>query len=181
MAGTGSGRDPGSPEFRELLDGVTPLEDRDKLRPAPVALRRRKRREPAVGGVVFEIDRLGERVEGCAPGIDRAWLRRLRNREIPPEMRIDLHSMTSAGARRSVHEALARAAADGIRCVLVIHGRGRRSENEPVLKESLLDWLAEPPVAASVMAFASASGGDGGVGATYVLLRREPLAVSSPE
>ena len=178
MAGTGSGRDPESPEFREALDGVTPIEDRDKLRPAPVALRRRRRREPDAGGVVFEIDRLGERVEGCAPGIDRAWLRRLRNREIPPETRLDLHGMTAVAARRSVHEALARAAAGGVRCVLVIHGRGRRSESEPVLKEALLDWLAEPPVGASVMAFASASGGDGGVGATYVLLRREPSAVS---
>jgi DNA-nicking Smr family endonuclease len=67
---------------------------------------------------------------------------------------------------RSVH-------AEGGRCVLVIHGRGRHSEGEPVLKEALLEWLAEPPVASLVMAFASASGGDGGVGATYVLLRSE--------
>ena len=55
----------------------------------------------------------------------------------------------------------------------MVHGRGRHSDAEPVLKEALLDWLAEPPLHQMVMAFASAAGGDGGVGATYVLLRRE--------
>ena len=33
-------------------------------------------------------------------------------------------------------------------------------------------WLAEPPLGAWVMAFASATPADGGTGATYVLLRR---------
>jgi DNA-nicking Smr family endonuclease len=40
-----------------------------------------------------------------------------------------------------------------------------------VLKEALFEWLQQPPLASVVMAFASAQGGDGGVGATYVLLR----------
>ena len=62
---------------------------------------------------------------------------------------------------------------EGGRCVLVIHGRGRHSEAAPVLKEALLGWLAEPPVGSLVLAFSSARGGDGGVGATYVLLRRD--------
>jgi DNA-nicking Smr family endonuclease len=72
-----------------------------------------------------------------------------------------------------LHETLARVHAEGGRCVLVIHGRGRHSETEPILKEALLDWLAEPPVGSLVLAFSSALGRDGGVGATYVLLRRE--------
>ncbi len=59
------------------------------------------------------------------------------------------------------------------RCLLVIHGRGRNSEDGPVLKDRLFEWLAEAPVGPQVMAFCSATGGDGGVGATYVLLRRE--------
>jgi DNA-nicking Smr family endonuclease len=43
---------------------------------------------------------------------------------------------------------------------------------EPVLKEALLEWLAEPPIGPKVLAFTSARGRDGGVGATYVLVRR---------
>jgi DNA-nicking Smr family endonuclease len=71
-----------------------------------------------------------------------------------------------------VHEAIQRTFAQGKRCVLVVHGRGRSSESEPVLKEALLEWLAEPPASERVLAFTSARGRDGGVGATYVLLRR---------
>jgi DNA-nicking Smr family endonuclease len=159
-------------EFEKAMSDTAPLEGRDKVRPAPKTLRRRRRREDAEG-VQFQIDRLGERHEGSAPGTDRALLRRLRNGEIPRDARIDLHGLAAAAARARVHETLTRVHAEGGRCVLVIHGRGRHSETEPTLKEALLGWLAEPPVGPLVLAFSSALGGDGGVGATYVLLRRE--------
>ena len=171
MSGGGESRD--RTEFERAVEGATPLPDRDKLVERPKTLRRRRAREDAPGTVAFEIDRLGERVEGIAPGGDRSLLRRLRSREYPPDVRIDLHGFDVASARRRVHEALAAAHAEGDRCVLVIHGRGRGSEAGPVLKEALLDWIAEPAVAPLVLAFATAAPGDGGVGATYVLLRRE--------
>jgi DNA-nicking Smr family endonuclease len=170
MPGGGGSRD--RSEFERAVEGATPIPDRDKLAEPPKTLRRRRAREDAAG-VAFEIDRLGERVEGIAPGGDRSLLRRLRSREYPPDVRIDLHGFDAASARRRVHEALAAARAEGDRCVLVIHGRGRGSEAGPVLKEALLDWIAEPGVAPLVLAFATAAPGDGGVGATYVLLRRE--------
>ena len=53
----------------------------------------------------------------------------------------------------------------------MIHGKGNRSEAGPVLKDALPVWLGEPALAPFVQAFASATGGDGGVGATYVLLK----------
>ena len=40
-----------------------------------------------------------------------------------------------------------------------------------MLKDALPVWLAEPALAGHVQAFASAIGRDGGVGATYVLVR----------
>jgi DNA-nicking Smr family endonuclease len=40
-----------------------------------------------------------------------------------------------------------------------------------VLKESLIEWLSDPAVFSRIRAFSSATGGHGGVGATYVLLR----------
>jgi DNA-nicking Smr family endonuclease len=158
-------------EFQKAVGDAAPLEGRDQVRPPPKTLRRRRRVDGETAG--FEVDRLGERVEGIAPGIDRDLLRRLRNREFPPDARVDLHGLDVASARRRVRESVGRAHGDGERCVLVIHGRGRHSESEPILKEALLDWLAEAPLASQVMAFCSATGGDGGVGATYLLLRRE--------
>jgi DNA-nicking Smr family endonuclease len=173
----GTGRDASDSgeegSFREAVGEVKPLEDSEKLaRPAPRALRRRRRRDPG-DSVVFEVDRLGERIEGRPSDSDPGILRKLRNAEFATDARLDLHGLDLATARRRVRETLLTLREEGGRCALVVHGRGRHSEAGPVLKEALLDWLAEPPVGPLVLAFATASPGDGGVGATYVLLRRE--------
>ena len=76
-------------EFEKAMSDTRPLEDRDKVAPRPKTLRRRKRRDDEVGGG-FEIDRLGERHEGLAPGVDRRTLLKLRNGEFKPDERIDL-------------------------------------------------------------------------------------------
>ena len=120
----------------------------------------------------FEVTRSGERSEGLAAGIDRAHLARLRRGEQRVERRIDLHGMTAAEARRELTAELRAAFADGVRCVLVVHGRGLHSEGGAVLKGGVVDWLIAAPLASFVLAFASAQPRDGGPGASYVLLRR---------
>jgi DNA-nicking Smr family endonuclease len=120
----------------------------------------------------FEVMRSGERSEGLARGIDQAHLVRLRRGEQRFERRIDLHGRTAAEARRELTAELRAAFADGVRCVLVVHGRGLHSEGGPVLKSGVVDWLVAAPLASLVMAFASAQPRDGGPGASYVLLRR---------
>ena len=125
---------------------------------------------PEGGG--FELIRHGERVEGLAQGIDRQHLLRLRRGEWRVERRVDLHGLTAPEARRELVSELQDAVAEGVRCVLVIHGRGLHSESGPVLRDGVLAWLTTPPLAARVMAFASALPRDGGPGASYVLLRR---------
>ena len=123
----------------------------------------------------FELARLGERVEGLAQGIDRQHLLRLRRGEWRVELCIDLHGLTKPEARRELASELHDAVLAGVRCVLVIHGRGLHSESGPVLQGGVLAWLTAPPLAARVMAFASALPRDGGPGASYVLLRRTRL------
>jgi DNA-nicking Smr family endonuclease len=126
------------------------------------------------GGVRrFEVVRTGERVEGIAAGIDRKLLQRLKRGEPEPVRRIDLHHLKRQEARPLVERELRAAFAAGERCVLFVHGRGLRSEDGPVLKEALLEWLQAAPLSERVMAFASARPEDGGVGALYVLLRRQ--------
>jgi DNA-nicking Smr family endonuclease len=159
--------------FSEAMKGVKPLAGRDNVKPppqprAPAAVRA----APPEAPVQFEVTHTGERMEGRAPGIDRKHLRRLRSGAVPVDVRVDLHGLRGAGAREAVREALNAAFEAEQRCALVIHGRGRRSEGDPVLKRALPGWLAEPPLGAQVMAFASATPKDGGAGATYVLLRR---------
>ena len=95
-------------ELKAAMADVKALENRDKLKAPPKTLRRRKRRvsSGAEDDICFEIERLGEKVEGIAPGIDRALLRRLRSGEIRRDARIDLHGCDVVGARRKVHEAI---------------------------------------------------------------------------
>ena len=120
----------------------------------------------------FSIDeRAGGAVDGWASGFDRRRLRELRRGEIEPDGEVDLHGLTSADARRALRAALSDAIAAGARCVLVVHGRGSRSEAGPVLRDALPGWLAEAPHGAHVLAFAAADDRRGG--ATYVLLRRD--------
>lgn len=120
----------------------------------------------------FRLERHGARTEGWAEGIDRRHLRRLRRGEVPIEWELDLHGLIRPAAEAEVQRTLARAYEEGVRCVLVIHGRGRGSEEAGVLREGLPGWLTRPPTAALVMAFTNALPRDGGEGATYVLLRR---------
>src|SRR5262245_15067971 len=172
MGGKQPGGDGGA-EWTATVGDATPIEGREEIQPppAPKTVRRRKGGAPAEGDL-FAIQRIGEQVEGKASGADDALLRKLRNGEFPADVRVDLHGLYAPAARRAVHEAIGRLWAQGKRCALVVHGRGRHSEAEPVLKDALLEWLAEPPVGERVLAFTSARGRDGGVGATYVLLRR---------
>ena len=159
--------------WQATVEDATPIAGPETRVPpaAPKTVRRRKNAVPGEEGV-FAIQRIGEQVEGKASGADDALLRKLRNGEFPPDARVDLHGLPAAAARRAVQETIQRVIAQSKRCVLVVHGRGRHSEGEPVLKEAFLDWLAEPPIGPRVLAFTSARGRDGGVGATYVLLRR---------
>jgi DNA-nicking Smr family endonuclease len=120
----------------------------------------------------FAVERLGERAEGLAAGIDRKHLVRLRRGEVPVDLRVDLHGLLAKEARRRLAAEVERAQAAGLRCVLVVHGRGLHSEGPAVLREGVAEWLSAAPLAGRVMAFASARPEHGGSGATYVLLRR---------
>jgi len=120
----------------------------------------------------FEVRRVGERHWGLAPGIDRKHLRRLQRDQVEIDGEVDLHGLTAAEARPALREAIQEAYAEGMRCLLVIHGRGRGSPGDPVLRSALAGWLTAPPTGRLVMAFASAGTGDRGAGATTVLLRR---------
>jgi DNA-nicking Smr family endonuclease len=121
---------------------------------------------------VFTVTREGERVAGLAAGVDRRHLQRLRGGEIEPDRDLDLHGLAEREAREDVTFELRDAYAEGDRCVRIVHGRGLRSPGGPVLKDAVLEWLQEPPLAALVLAFASAPPGWGGAGALCVLLRR---------
>ncbi len=85
-----------------------------------------------------------------------------------PEATADLHGLSADAAKRKLGRFLDQSVAARRRCVLLIHGRGLHSDNTPVLKERVIDWLARSRV--SVRGFCTARPSDGGAGALYVLL-----------
>lgn len=85
---------------------------------------------------------------------------------------IDLHGFTEAEAEAALVEFLETARLkEGLSCVKVIHGRGLRSPGEPVLK-LMVGRLLKGSLSKHVRAYATAPARDGGLGATYVLLKR---------
>jgi DNA-nicking Smr family endonuclease len=126
------------------------------------------------------------------PGLDRRSAERLKRGQLAIEARLDLHGRTQAEAHRALNRFLARAQAEGRRCVLVITGKGLRRPAQPgepleegmagaaagdiasgVLKAAVPRWLNEPENRARLLAFTPAQPRDGGGGALYLLLRRE--------
>lgn len=80
---------------------------------------------------------------------------------------LDLHGKTVNEARIELSEFLAQAHRDGLKCVRVIHGKGRIS-GRALLKTKVNAWL---PQSRYVIAFCSCIPKHGGTGAIYVLLR----------
>jgi DNA-nicking Smr family endonuclease len=122
----------------------------------------------------FAVVTTGGSIEGRGRGVDAKLLRRLKAGELPVEARLDLHGHARADALDALERFFESARAAGKRCLLVIHGRGAHSRDDaPVLKPLVWRWLAASPSSASaVLAFASARPGQGGDGATLVLLRK---------
>ena len=158
--------------FAEAMRDVEPLADRDKVRRrGSSAITAPRRRAPA-RQISFEFPRSDEPLLGHVSGMQRRQLERLRSGQIRPESSIDLHRLQTEPARAALRHRLIDAHDAGQRCVVVIHGRGLRSQRGPVLKRALPAWLTDATLASRVLAFAPARPEDGGEGATYVLLRR---------
>jgi DNA-nicking Smr family endonuclease len=111
--------------------------------------------------------------EPGSPGIDKRTRTRLLRGQIPPQSHIDLHHRTQAEAHRLLRMFLEASQSAGLRCVLVITGKGYRSDGSiGVLKTMVPRWLGESPNSERVLTFSPAKPWHGGDGALYVLLRR---------
>ncbi len=185
----GDGEAPDRELWQRVTEGIRPLK---KRRPPPPVLVRTPvpSRESAVEDTARKPDPVSpaplpsppirvrpatppELTPGVAAGLDKRTLAKLRRGLIAPERRIDLHNMTQSEAHAALDGFLAGAQAAGKRCVLVITGKGYRTEGAVgVLRTNVPHWLNLPGNRARILAFSHAAPADGGEGALYVLLRR---------
>ncbi|MDH3509686.1 MAG: Smr/MutS family endonuclease [Gammaproteobacteria bacterium] len=165
--------------FRETVGAVRPLTNR-RQRLQPPAPKPHARFTEADRNAVLEESmatgpdpaemETGEELVFQRSMVSRKVMRQLRRGKYALQEEIDLHGLTAAEARTELHTFIQDCCARGLKCVRVVHGKGRGSgARGPVLKVGVNRWLSQWQ---EVAAFCSAQPIDGGTGAVYVLLRR---------
>jgi DNA-nicking Smr family endonuclease len=152
----------------------------DTPRPQPKPLQREADERAALREALsdeVDIDTLLLTDDGLSwrrPGLPPDVPARLRRGQWAVQAQIDLHGLRRDEARDALATFVRQALQRGQRCVRVIHGKGHGSPGrEPVLKAKVQRWLAQ---CAEVIAFAQATGAQGGAGALVVLLERSGAA-----
>jgi DNA-nicking Smr family endonuclease len=120
------------------------------------------------------VTNMPEFMEGYADGTNPLTLEKLRGGKFSVQKTLDLHGYCIEEARALFEEFIRSAVRSRLNCIKVIHGRGLRSKDTPVLKEKLKSWIIQAMHRKWITAFSSALMCDGGPGATYVLLRKTP-------
>lgn len=181
----------GAALFSRAMEGVMPLPN-DLMTPEPkdrttlveqvrMNLKRQDREvvsalEALVAGKSrFDITCTGEYLEGHVISLDPRVLKQLKSGELTIQAHLDLHGMVKDEARKSLNGFIQNSHAMGYRSLLIIHGRGLKSDMGPVLKEGVVRWLTTGTLSHLVLAFCSARPCDGGTGAMYVLLKKRPV------
>ena len=114
----------------------------------------------------------GEYIEWRSPGLKKHLIRRLHEGDFSVQDYIDLHGMTLGEAEEALCRFFREALQRGHSCVKVIHGRGLRSPKGPVLKKAMEKWL-HGPFKKWIGAYVTAKDCDGGLGATYIIIKRQ--------
>jgi DNA-nicking Smr family endonuclease len=85
-----------------------------------------------------------------------------------PEATLDLHGLRAEAVIPAVERFVSASRRSGLRKVLIIHGKGKHSQGEPVLQRLVRAYLERSPHAG---AFGPADRAMGGSGATWAALR----------
>ncbi len=120
-------------------------------------------------------------------GLDRRTSQKLARGQIAADARLDLHGLHQDEAHAALQRFLSRSRDGGLRCVLVITGKGESpfarhtlhstryheaSDHSGVLRSALPQWLSEPQFRTEIAGFQPAHPRHGGGGAFYIWLRK---------
>lgn len=176
-------------DFRSLMgDEVRPLsKGRDKASldsaPAPPSeaqLARRASAEAAPEASNFLTDEFVDLMPPHDPlefrrdGIQGGVVERLRHGGYAPEARLHLLKRPVRTCRQELFAFVQDGLAHDLRCLLVVHGRGKALDSHAnVVRSYVAKWLMQFD---EVQAYTSAQPAHGGIGATYVMLRKSERA-----
>tara|TARA_Y100001001_G_scaffold10514_1_gene9663 strand:+ start:386 stop:1003 length:618 start_codon:yes stop_codon:yes gene_type:complete len=175
-------------DFKAMMGDVQPLRqannraDAGRRRGAPTESQLARRRHALSGDdaldglsddfvdLVPPFDPLEYRRDGIQTGV----VERLRQGGYPVQASLHLLRRPLHECRGSLPQFIRDAYAADLRSVLIVHGRSREIDGAAnVLRSCLAKWL---PALDEVQAFVSAQEADGGLGATWVMLRKSERA-----
>jgi DNA-nicking Smr family endonuclease len=173
--------------FQDAMKDVIPLRDnKDKIIGSPVKKEKvpdrfsghSKKVRAYLSCLVkeseaWDISFSDEYMEGAVSGVGPKIMKRLKRGEFSIQDYIDLHGLTKKEAEIVVNDFIIQSHQKGLRCVLIVHGRGLGSvDRQPAIKRELPVWFRRGILKRIVLAFVSARPCDGGAGALYVLLKK---------
>jgi len=171
--------------YAEAMEGVQQISHDKALirRPAPTKIRctttiedpQQLLEEAVRDKRKLNVTNMPEYMEGYAEGINPVTLDKLKNSEFSIQKTLDLHGFSLEDAQKTFEEFITDSIKNGLHCVKVVHGRGLKSRNVPVLKDNLKSWIIRAINRKWVTAFSSARMCDGGPGATCILLNKKPV------
>jgi DNA-nicking Smr family endonuclease len=91
-----------------------------------------------------------------------------RRRNLPPQRTLDLHGMRLKEALQAVELFLKQCKKDGIRKVLIIHGKGKHSTEPAILGKKIKEYIQKSPYTGE---YGIPAKKDGGSGALWVFIR----------
>jgi len=175
-------------EFRALVgDDVEPLQGKGaryipkppELTPGILERRKAAQQEQLKSGnlldpasIINVVDPY-DFLEFARPGVQHGVYKNLRQGKYEVQSRLDLHRHTVEQARVALWDFVEGCQKHGVRCALVTHGKGEGREQPARLKSCVNHWLRQID---NVLAFHSAQKQHGGVGSTYILIKKNSLA-----
>jgi DNA-nicking Smr family endonuclease len=173
--------------FEQAMQGVQPINDDGKASEAfvkPKASQRKAISKPVQArgysdlGLVFHLTAEAP-IAIKNTGLAERDFMRLKRGEMKPQGHLDLHGYRVEAARALTFEFITAAWSEGLRVLRIVHGKGLSSSaTGPILKNHLAHWLMQEN---RLLAACSAPTQEGGRGAIYLLLKKNPQLNLSAE
>ncbi len=162
---------PSGPSFSDLVGQVKPLKSGASRVPASGTNQQRPRQQPVARGRSIHVERGDGLVTGRASDAPQRLLDELRRGVTLPVRELDLHRMSAAQASLVLERSIKQARRDGLKCLVVICGRGTHSGRDGAVLPSVVEELLVGALAPQILAFCTAPPSRGGAGALLVRLR----------
>lgn len=163
--------------FNNAVQGVIPLKKSDKIQLPKASKSHTFKKNNLTLDIVPPDTHLDINIEKvnaetilsyASNSITKSDFRQLKRGKIPINATLDLHGENLTSVKSQLNYFFNKAQKSDYKTVLIIHGKGRKNHNGPILKNYLNNLLRQMP---QVIAFHSAKAMHGGSGAIYVLLR----------